>query len=53
MENCKHQWLVVTEINAAPWDDFMRHRGDDVLIPITFAMTHTIICADCREIKRL
>jgi len=53
-EKCKHNWYIVTEIEAQPWHEFMSFRGaeEDRLVS-SFVPTHTIICNQCFEIKKV
>lgn len=52
----KHEWLVVTSVNTLPWNLFARFRGpveELEKIELKMAVTHTLICNECLEIKKI
>lgn len=53
---CEHDWRIVVEIVFVTWEDFMKYRGTNIkndLVNTTYAMTHTLICSQCRRIKKV
>jgi hypothetical protein len=53
---CKHEWYVVTKIDAIPWEVRMSQRlteEEELLRSISFQVTHTLICKNCYMIKNV